>query len=432
MPNGVTPSVTLSTIALLVVAGLLLTGCGSDDSGTAAPGSFGGAGAGGSTSGGSAGLGGGGAATGGTSTGGSGWPGGGAGGDAGASGASGASGAGGAAGASSDPCADASDGPHCGGELGAGADHGSLYDCAADTTRSVSACANGCAADSCTSPPSDPCESAQSGDGAYCGAGLSGGDVDTLYDCQSGASAGTTACPAGCQVNPPGIADKCAPTGGDPCVAASAGSGAYCGSSLGGGDSNVLYTCSGQTTSASVTCPNGCQQNPPGVADACAPTTGGQCCLNRPPGALTQSYSACGNGGSHYGVDHGAPIGTPIYAGMSGSVDRVRLGFPNCYDNGCDSACWNAFNYVRIKSDCGDPSNAANDLYVYYLHISAVAPGISEGQHVEQGALLANVGNSGCSSGPHVHVETISVPRGQQPSSLNTCSSKNPAGLYCN
>src|SRR5262249_29246283 len=154
-------------------------------------------------------------------------------------------------------------------------------------------------------------------------------------------------------------------------------------------------------------------------ADACAPADG-QCCLNKPPGALTQSYTACGNGGVHYGIDYGTPNDTPIYAGMSGTVVGSALGFPKCYNNGCSPACWNSLNYVKLKSDCVDPAHPGNDLFIYYLHINNLGPGLSNGSHVDKGQLLAYSGNSGCSSGPHIHIETVTVPAGGN-ASLSTC-----------
>lgn len=345
-----------------------------------------------------------------------------------AGGASATTGTSGAGGGASDPCAGAGDGAHCGSELGGSADHGSLYQCQGGVTASAMGCPYGCEASACQSPPPDPCASAASGNGLYCGGNLSGGDANTLYDCENGSTASKQTCPNGCLMNPPGVADACK-SAGDPCANASSGDGAYCGSSLGAGNANTLYQCQNETTASSQPCPAGCQQNPPGVADACKPN-GGQCCLNHPPGVVTQPFTACGNGGSHYGIDYGTPIGTPIYAGISGTVVGSALGFPNCYDNGCSQSCWNSFNCVKIESDCGDPANGSHDLYVYYLHINDLAPGIGNGSHVDQGQLVAYSGSSGCSSGPHIHIETVSVPSGQS-AVLNTCNSVDPSSRYC-
>ena len=344
----------------------------------------------------------------------------------------GAGGSGG--GVPADPCTGASDGNHCGGDLGGTADHNSVYACSGGSTTNVTGCPNGCSGGACIQPPMDPCANANAGNGAYCAESLGAGQPGTLYTCQGKMMVGEMTCPNGCKVQPPGTPDSCHPSG-DPCSLANAGNGLYCGGNLMQmgtpvGDLNVLYNCQNMETASQTTCPNGCQMNPPGEADACAPVNGGTCCLYKPPGALTQSYSACGNGGVHYGIDYGTPSNTPIYAGISGTIVGSALGFPNCYNNGCTPECWNSFNYVKLKSDCGDPDHPGNDLYVYYLHINNLAPGVGNGTHLDQGQLMALSGNSGCSSGPHIHIETVTVPAGGS-ASLSTCKSENPAKRYC-
>ena len=329
-----------------------------------------------------------------------------------------------------DPCAGQGDGLYCGASLGGLADHNSLYQCMGGKTYSAQPCDLGCENNLCKKPMSDPCAGADSGNGDYCGSNLPGSDAGALYTCIDGKTTNMTSCPMGCQVNPPGVADKC--KSADLCQYANAGDGAYCGSSLKPGEADdVLFQCKGKQTEGQQTCANGCQQMPPGEPDVCKPgQNDNECCVDKPPGSLTQAYTACGNGGSHYGIDLGTPVGTPIYAGIAGTVTSMALGYPNCYNNGCSQACWNAFNYVKIKSDCGDPNEANKDYYVYYLHIDGVPAGIQMGAHVDQGQLLAYSGNSGCSSGPHIHIETVSVNKGA-PASLSTCNSQNPASHYC-
>lgn len=88
----------------------------------------------------------------------------------------------------------------------------------------------------------------------------------------------------------------------------------------------------------------------------------------------------------HRGVDFGAPTGTPIYAAGDGAVDFV--GVKGGYGN-----------YLRIKHN-GTYSSA-------YAHISRFAKGIAPGSKVRQGQIVAYVGSTGNSTGPHLHYEIL-------------------------
>ncbi len=84
-------------------------------------------------------------------------------------------------------------------------------------------------------------------------------------------------------------------------------------------------------------------------------------------------------------VDFGAPIGTSIYAAAGGQVIISK------------SSGWNGGygNYVVIKHDNGSQT--------LYAHASSV--NVSSGDWVSQGDLIASVGNTGRSTGPHLHFE---------------------------
>jgi murein DD-endopeptidase MepM/ murein hydrolase activator NlpD len=47
--------------------------------------------------------------------------------------------------------------------------------------------------------------------------------------------------------------------------------------------------------------------------------------------------------------------------------------------------------------------NHGNGIVTKFAHLSRVA--VKEGQRVTRGQLIANVGNSGLSTGPHLHYE---------------------------
>ncbi|MGF1482636.1 MAG: peptidoglycan DD-metalloendopeptidase family protein [Cyanophyceae cyanobacterium] len=99
-------------------------------------------------------------------------------------------------------------------------------------------------------------------------------------------------------------------------------------------------------------------------------------------GVLTSGYGRRW-GRMHKGIDVAGPIGTPIVAVAAGQVV---------------SAGWNSGgfgNLVKVKHDNGSLS--------LYAHNSRIL--VRQGQYVEQGQLIAEMGNSGYSTGPHLHFE---------------------------
>jgi murein DD-endopeptidase MepM/ murein hydrolase activator NlpD len=111
-----------------------------------------------------------------------------------------------------------------------------------------------------------------------------------------------------------------------------------------------------------------------------------------------------GNGGtfSHadrmqYAIDFDAAIGTSVYAMRSGKVIAVRDVYP---DTGGNSSNSDRFNYVLIEHDGGYRSA--------YLHLQQSfnnRVGLRIGDIVNAGQLIGYSGNSGWSTGPHLHVE---------------------------
>jgi len=83
----------------------------------------------------------------------------------------------------------------------------------------------------------------------------------------------------------------------------------------------------------------------------------------------------------HYGVDYGAPKGTPVRVTAGGVVDFVGR-------NG------GAGKMVRVRH--------TNSYETSYLHLSGYAKGVRRGRHVSQGDVLGYVGSTGLSTGPHL------------------------------
>lgn len=85
----------------------------------------------------------------------------------------------------------------------------------------------------------------------------------------------------------------------------------------------------------------------------------------------------------HEGMDFTSPTGTPIYATGNGKVvraDRKSKGYGN---------------HVRIDHGFG--------YLTLYAHMSEIA--VKPGQEVARGEIIGYVGNTGKSSGPHLHYE---------------------------
>lgn len=86
----------------------------------------------------------------------------------------------------------------------------------------------------------------------------------------------------------------------------------------------------------------------------------------------------------HQGVDYAAPFGSPIAAAGAGAVETIsqEAGYGK---------------YVRIRHDLGYETT--------YAHLSSVPHGLHVGERVRQGQIIAFVGSTGYSTGPHLYYE---------------------------
>ncbi|MBI4789888.1 MAG: M23 family metallopeptidase [Chloroflexi bacterium] len=98
-------------------------------------------------------------------------------------------------------------------------------------------------------------------------------------------------------------------------------------------------------------------------------------------GRITQGFGIA----RHTGVDIGAPKGTPVVAADSGYVVAV----------GC----------VPTGYGCSMLINHGNGFSTRYAHLSSFI--VDAGSSVKKGQLIARVGNTGNSTGPHLHFEII-------------------------
>lgn len=101
-------------------------------------------------------------------------------------------------------------------------------------------------------------------------------------------------------------------------------------------------------------------------------------------GTITSRYGVSSRirSSDHTGLDIAAPKGTPIKVVASGTVTSAS--YQGSYGN-------------LVKVDHG------NGLETWYAHTSEMY--VSQGQKVEAGAVIATVGSTGNSTGPHLHLE---------------------------
>jgi len=116
-------------------------------------------------------------------------------------------------------------------------------------------------------------------------------------------------------------------------------------------------------------------------------------------GPLTQGYGYTKFARTHYkqhrhnGIDIGAPIGTPIRAAEEGKV--IAIGNQDKY-------CWGGAygKFVAIEHP--------NNLITLYAHLARQI--VKEGDIIKRGQVIGYVGNTGYSTGPHLHFGVYAGP----------------------
>jgi murein DD-endopeptidase MepM/ murein hydrolase activator NlpD len=109
----------------------------------------------------------------------------------------------------------------------------------------------------------------------------------------------------------------------------------------------------------------------------------------------------------HSGVDWAGPVGTPILASGNGTIEVA--GREGGYGN-----------YVRIRH--------ANGYKTAYGHMLRFAEGVAKGVKVRQGQVIGFLGNSGLSTGPHLHYEVLVNNRFTNPLSIKIPRSRQLQG----
>ncbi len=101
---------------------------------------------------------------------------------------------------------------------------------------------------------------------------------------------------------------------------------------------------------------------------------------------VSYSYISRGVGRSHTGIDYVVSVGTPVHAAAGGVVIQVSTGWSGGYGN-------------EIVVSHG------NGVATRYAHLSQI--NVNPGDNVSSGETIGLSGNSGRSTGPHLHFEKI-------------------------
>lgn len=113
-------------------------------------------------------------------------------------------------------------------------------------------------------------------------------------------------------------------------------------------------------------------------------------------GYITQGYK----GRSHMGIDLSSnDKSIAVYPIATGVVFKIY--YDNCvsYSNNCPYRCNGRAKVVKIRHNIG-----GKYIYSTYAHLGSFG-NISEGMVVTANTKIGTMGNSGCSTGPHLHLE---------------------------
>lgn len=101
--------------------------------------------------------------------------------------------------------------------------------------------------------------------------------------------------------------------------------------------------------------------------------------------------------GRHKGVDFAVPTGTPVYASRNGVIVHAGV-------NGIGvTRGWGKAYGIQIIQDFDRFPDGEPGLWGIYAHLSKVA--VKRGQRVRAGDLIGYTGNTGSSTGAHLHFE---------------------------
>lgn len=142
---------------------------------------------------------------------------------------------------------------------------------------------------------------------------------------------------------------------------------------------------------------SGCSRGTGGGTEGSGKCTGNF--IQPTKGTLTSGYGSRW-GRMHRGIDVANSVGTPMVAIDGGTIDKIY--------NSCSTI-------GKLGSRCGTPGfqgygnivllKLCNGWKVLYAHAQKGSIPFKPGQKVDKGQVIANMGSSGSSTGPHIHFE---------------------------
>jgi len=113
---------------------------------------------------------------------------------------------------------------------------------------------------------------------------------------------------------------------------------------------------------------------------------------------VSQTYNGVSSHEGKNAIDFDMPRGTGVRAARNGIVVEIE---ESRFQGGLDPALKSKANFVRIRHSDGTIGN--------YVHLMPNGVRVYEGDRVRRGDLIAYSGDTGYSSGPHLHFEVFTI-----------------------
>lgn len=112
------------------------------------------------------------------------------------------------------------------------------------------------------------------------------------------------------------------------------------------------------------------------------------------------------NGGGHFSWDVACPMGTALYAIGDGTIVDCRDGVHD-QPPGKPAGSGAPSNWIILKFTAPDGKYQGKTMHAYYQHLTKGGVKVKKGQKVKKGALIGKSGNSGNTTGPHLHLTIL-------------------------